>query len=81
MPGRLGDFLLTSDDAATRLPEIERLLAGPRREELIERVGRWLALAADGSTYDGAQMVDGVVRVFRRAAERGLGVAAVSAFF
>ncbi|MEZ0109441.1 hypothetical protein ABH920_003455 [Catenulispora sp. EB89] len=55
--------------------------AGPRREELIERASRWLALAADGSAFDGAEMVDGVVRVFRRAAEQRLGVTAVSAFF
>lgn len=81
MPGRLGNFLVTADEAAALLPELERILAGARREVLVERVSLWLDVAGDGSRSDGAEIVDGVLRVFRRAVEHRLGVAASAAFF
>ena len=81
MPGYLGDFLITTDQAAAALPELERLLAGARREGLVERVGRWLDHAANGSASEASEIVDGVLRVFREAVAQGLGVAAVSACF
>lgn len=81
MPGSFGDFLIAADEAAAVLPELEAILAGPRRDELIERVGRWLDYAADGSASEAPEIVDGVLRVFREAAERRLGVAAVTACF
>lgn len=80
MPGLLGEFLLTADEVSAALPEIERILAGVRREELIERMSRWLGDSAD-PTAMAAETVDGVVRVFSRAAEQRRGVAAGSAFF
>ncbi|WP_194899943.1 hypothetical protein [Catenulispora pinisilvae] len=81
MPGGLGTFLLTADETAAALPEVERILAETRREELIERVGLWLDHAANGSVAGAWEVVDGVVRVFREAAARQLGVAAVSVFY
>lgn len=81
LPGCLGEFLLTAEEASALLPEIEELLVGPRHAELVEQIGRWLECAADGSLSSGAEVVDGVLRVFRRAVEHRLGVAAVSVFF
>jgi hypothetical protein len=81
MPSCLGDFLITADEVAAAVPEVERILAGARHEELVERVGRWLDLAGDGSEPEARETVDGVLRVFHEAAARRLGVAAVSTCF
>ena len=78
MPGCLGEFLITAEEAAAALPEVEQILADTRREELIERVGRWLG---EGEMDDPVEIVDGVLRVFREAVARGLGIAALSASF
>lgn len=78
MPGSFGDFLLTGDEAAAALPELERILAADRQAELIERATRWLS---EASLSTPRELVEGVLRVFREASARGLGVAAVSASF
>lgn len=81
MPGGLADFLVAADEVAAGLGEVERLLADGRREELAARVDRWLDCADSGAASQGRQMVDGLLQVFRLAAERGWGVAACSVFF
>lgn len=78
MPGCFGNFLLTADEAAAVLPEVERIVAGDRHAVLVERVGRWMGEARPSTPQE---TVDGVLRVFRAAAERGSGIAAVSAWF
>lgn len=77
MPGSFGDFLVTADEAAAVLPRIEPIIAGERHESLVEMVGLWL----DVIEPEARETVDGVLRVFREAVDRGLGVAAVSVCF
>ncbi|MEY9932988.1 hypothetical protein ABH926_007641 [Catenulispora sp. GP43] len=81
MPGCLGDFLLTADQAAAALSEVEGLLTGADREDLVASICVWLDELADGPRSKGAELVDGVLRVFREAVDRELGVAAVVACF
>jgi hypothetical protein len=78
MPGFLGDFLIAADEIAVVLPEVERILGGARRADVVERAGRWLQYAADDAASDAPEIVDGLLRVLRRAAEQGMGAAAVS---
>lgn len=78
MPGSFGNFLLTADEAAAVLPEVERIVAGDRHAVLVERTSRWMGEARPSTPQ---KTVDGVLRVFRAAAERGSGIAAVSAWF
>lgn len=81
MPGSLGDFLIAADEIAAVLPRVEQILGGARRAQVVERVGRWLEHAADDAASEAPEIVDGPLRVLRRAAEQGLGAAAVSACF
>lgn len=81
LPGGFGEFLIAADEAAALLPDLERLLAGAGSGALVERVGLWLDYGGNGSAAGPSEIVDGVLRVFRRASDQGLGIAAVPMTF
>ncbi|WP_370370815.1 hypothetical protein [Catenulispora sp. GP43] len=81
LPGGFGEFLIAADEVAAILPDLERLLAGAEREALVERVRLWLDYGGNGSAAEPSEILDGLLRVFRRASDQGLGVAAVPMTF
>ncbi|MFI1092882.1 hypothetical protein [Streptomyces sp. NPDC020917] len=77
LPGWFGDFLLDSGEVGPRLLAAEEALAltGSRRREVVERIHAWMTGLGDAPGHDAEELLDGPLRVLRRAARTGQGVA------
>ncbi|MFD8707703.1 hypothetical protein ACFV1W_34830 [Kitasatospora sp. NPDC059648] len=74
MPGWFGDLLLSPDEVKASLPAVEAVFAldEEERARVVERAPEVLV---EGYNSDGIEaMVDGVVPVWRAAAETGQGL-------
>ncbi|MFF4340238.1 hypothetical protein ACFY00_09905 [Kitasatospora sp. NPDC001540] len=80
LPGWFGEFVLTADQLRARLPEFEAVLerSGEERERVLDRVRAWLADLGDAPDYPVEELLDGPLRVARRAAARGWGLVGVA---
>ncbi len=83
LPGRFGDFLLVSEEVERAAARVEQALAicGARREYVVERIGVWMAGMADVDAFDAGDLLDGPLRLFRRAAAEGLGLVSLTMWF
>ncbi len=80
LPGRGGAFLLDAVGARAALPGTEATLGlSPERRVRVEaRVREWLEGMTGGAAHDLDDLVDGPLRVLRRAVEHGRGVAGMT---
>ncbi|MEU8484032.1 hypothetical protein [Streptomyces sp. NPDC048641] len=73
LPGWCGNFLLTSTQVQETLPRVERALTFTREEWAAAQDQDWLEYAPDEES-----VLEGPLRVWRRAAEAGLGLCGVA---
>ncbi|MEU9717436.1 hypothetical protein [Streptomyces sp. NPDC047976] len=80
LPGWFGDFLLDADEVAAALPRAEQALdlSGARRSEVLARITDWMTVMGDAPDFDAAELVEGPLRVLRRAAAAKSGAGAFS---
>jgi hypothetical protein len=83
LPGALGEFLLSRADVLPALAEAEQVLdlSGERRASVAERIGQWLEAGADEPGFDAVTLLDGPLRLFRRAAAEHTGLAGTVLWF
>lgn len=80
MPGRFGNFMLTSREVLDVLPAMESVLdlAGHRREAVRKRIVMWMSGVGDDPDFNASQLISGPLRCIRHAASNGLGLAGLA---
>ncbi|MFC4911422.1 hypothetical protein [Actinomadura gamaensis] len=83
LPGVRGNFILTADEVAAALPEVEAVLDVPptRRAELLTRITTWMTETGDDPGFDAAELLDAPLRILREAASSFSGAAAFTRWY
>jgi hypothetical protein len=83
LPGRAGCFLLDEAEAVTALASVGAVLEQPPggRPAYADRVETWIDIMTDAPGLEPLRLLDGPLRVLRRAAETGSAVVAVTHWY
>lgn len=83
LPGWFGDFILDANEVRGAIPAVETALALPpvQRKAVEARITEWMSAMTDASDHGAGELIDGPLRVLRRAAEHGLGAVGLTRWY